>query len=92
MVISNADYKRLREQGGDAAVVLYCELCSHHWGRDFVLAKEMAAAMGWGLPKWKKARDMLVRLGFICCLRPGGKGPHDPSIYAWAKGCDPAPQ
>jgi hypothetical protein len=91
-VISNADYMHLREQGGDAAALLYCELRCHHWGRDFVLANAMAAAMGWGLPKWKKARDTLVRLGFIRCRHRGGRGPHDPSIYTWAKGYNPAPQ
>ena len=85
-VFANADYERLHEEGSDAAVVLYCELRSKHWNRDFVLTKQMAAAMGWGLPKWKKARDTLVRLGFIHCIHRGGEGPHDPPIYAWVKG------
>ena len=67
-------------------MVLYCELRSKHWNRDFVLTKQMAAAMGWGLPKWKKARDTLVRLGFIHCIHRGGEGPHDPPIYDWVKG------
>jgi hypothetical protein len=82
-VVSNADYKRLREQGGDDAALLYCDLRCHHWGRNFVLTKAMAATMGWSLPKWKRARDALVKLGFICCIHPGGNGPHDPPIYTW---------
>src|SRR4029077_9833942 len=43
-VFANADYERLQEEGGDAAVVLYCELRAKHWNRDFVLTKQMAAA------------------------------------------------
>ncbi len=82
-VVSNADYKRLREQGGDDAALLYCDLRCHHWGRSFVLTKAMAAAMGWSLLKWKRARDTLVRLGFIRCIHAGGKGPHDPPIFTW---------
>jgi len=83
-VVSNADYKRLREEGGADAALLYCDLRSQHWGRDFVLSKAMAASMRWGLPRWRRARDALVKLGFIHCIHPGGNGPHDPSIYRWA--------
>ena len=72
-VVSNADYKRLREEGGDDAALLYCDLRAQHWGRDFVLSKAMAAAMRWGLPRWKRAREALVKLGFICCIHPGGR-------------------
>ena len=85
-VVSNADYKRLREQGGDDAALLYCDLRCHHWGRSFVLTKAMAAAMGWRLPRWKRARDALVKLGFIRCIHHGGNGPHDPPVYAWELG------
>ena len=91
-VVSNADYKLVREEGGDAAALLYCDLRSQHWGRDFALSKAMAATMGWGLPKWRRAREALVRLGFIHRIRAGGNGPHDPPIYAWAKGCQSVPQ
>jgi Bifunctional DNA primase/polymerase, N-terminal/Primase C terminal 1 (PriCT-1) len=91
-VVSNADYKLVREEGGDAAALLYCDLRSQHWGRDFVLSKAMAATMRWGVPKWKRARDALLRLGFIHCIHAGGNGPHDPPIYTWAKGCRSIPQ
>src|SRR5262249_26540374 len=73
-VVSNADYERLHEEGGDDAVLLYCHLRCHHWGRDFVLSKAMAASMRWGLRKWRGARDALERLGFIRCIHPGGRG------------------
>ena len=65
------------------AWLLYSHLRRHHWGRDFVLTKAMAATMGWRLKKWKSARDALVKLGFIRCIHPGGNGPHDPPIYTW---------
>jgi hypothetical protein len=91
-VVTNADYKRLHEEGGDDAVLLYCRLRCHHWGRDFVLTKAMAASMHWGIPRWRAAREALVKLGFIQCVHPGGNGPHDPPIYGWTKGCQPVPQ
>ena len=56
----------------------------HHWGRDFVLSKNMADALGWGLRRWKPARDTLVRFGIISCIHAGGMGPNDPPIYAWS--------
>jgi hypothetical protein len=71
---------------------LYGKLRRHHWGREFVLAKSMATAMGWGVPRWRGARDVLVALGIIECVHPGGHGPGDPPVYAWAKGYGPAPQ
>jgi len=84
LVVSNADYQRLRKEGGAGAALLYCDLRSQHWGRDFVLAKAMAASMRWGVPRWRAARDALVELGFIQWVHPGGKGPHDPPIFRWA--------
>jgi len=66
------------------AFILLTILKRHHWGRDFVLAKPMAAAMGWRLSRWKMARNILVRLGLIACIHEGGMGPSDPPIYAWA--------
>jgi primase-like protein len=91
-VVSNADYKRLRKEGGDDAALLYCDLRSQHWGRDFVLSKAMAAAMRWGLPRWRRTRDALVKLGFIHCIHPRGNGPHDPPIYRWCLRDPPVPQ
>jgi hypothetical protein len=32
-VVSNGDYKRLREEGDDDATLLYCDLRAQHWGR-----------------------------------------------------------
>ena len=82
MVTANATFDALIAEGPDAWL-LYSHLRRHHWGRDFVLAKAMADAMGWRLRKWKAARDALIRPGLIHCKYPGGRGPHDPPIYSW---------
>ena len=91
LVMSHEIYDVLWNEDRDA-LALYWHLRRFHWGREFVLAKAMAAAMGWGLPKWKEARDALRRLGFIRCIHPGGNGPNDPPVYAWAKGGCSLPQ
>jgi hypothetical protein len=91
LVIDHSTFDRLISKSPDAWL-LYSHLLRQHWGRDFVLSKPMAASMGWGLPRWRAARDALEKLGFIRCIHPGGRGPHDPPIYGWAKGCPPVPQ
>jgi hypothetical protein len=66
------------------AMVLFILLERYHGGNDrFVLAKPMAAKMGWTLPRWYSARDYLVSAGLIRCIHGGGRGPHDPPIYGW---------
>jgi hypothetical protein len=66
------------------AVFLLLKLERHHGGNDsFVLSKNMCASMGWGLPRWYSARDLLVKIGAIRCINPGGCGPNDPPIYGW---------
>lgn len=67
------------------AMVLLVVLERYHGGNDrFVLAKPMAAKMGWTLPRWYAAREHLARIGRIRCLHAGGRGPTDPPIYGWA--------
>jgi hypothetical protein len=67
------------------AMVLFVLLERYHGGNDrFVLAKPMAAKMGWTLPRWYSARDYLVRAQLIRCIHRGGHGPNDPPIYGWA--------
>jgi Bifunctional DNA primase/polymerase, N-terminal len=66
------------------AMVLLIVLERFHGGTDrFVLAKPMAAKLGWTLPRWYAAREHLVRAGHIRCVHPGGRGPNDPPIYSW---------
>jgi hypothetical protein len=65
-------------------VFLLLKLERHHGGNDsFILSKNMCASMGWGLPRWYAARDLLVKVGAIRCIQPGGRGPNDPPIYGW---------
>jgi hypothetical protein len=66
------------------AFYLMALLKRHHWGRDFVLTKAMASALGWTLPRWRRARNVLVRSNVIACIHEGGLGPNDPPVYAWA--------
>jgi hypothetical protein len=35
------------------------------------------------LPRWYAVRDLLVKVGAIRCIQPGGRGPNDPPIYGW---------
>jgi hypothetical protein len=66
------------------AMVLLLVLARYHGGNsEFALAKPMAAKLGWTVPRWRDARDYLVSHGYICLIRHGGRGPHDPSIYGW---------
>jgi Bifunctional DNA primase/polymerase, N-terminal len=66
------------------AVFLLLKLERHHGGNDsFVLSKTMCTSMGWGLPRWYAARDLLVKIGAIRCIESGGRGPNDPPIYGW---------
>jgi len=66
------------------ALFLLLRLERYHGGNDvFALANAMASSMGWGLPRWQRARDYLVKVGLIRCIHPGGRGPNDPPIYGW---------
>ena len=83
VVMSHNTIDRVMATSPDAFILLTI-LKRHHWGRDFVLANAMAAAMGWRLHRWRNARNILVRLGLVACIHEGGLGPSDPPIYAWA--------
>jgi Bifunctional DNA primase/polymerase, N-terminal len=66
------------------ALGLLVKLARYHGGNGrFFLANEMAASLGWGLSRWRTARDRLVAANIIKCVKPGGRGRHDPPIYGW---------
>jgi hypothetical protein len=70
--------------GNSDALALLVRLERYHGGNDrFILANEMAPSLGWGLARWRAARDCLVAGRVIKCIKPGGRGPHDPPIYGW---------
>src|SRR5262249_33782748 len=67
------------------AIFLLLKLERHHGGNDtFALANAMASSMGWGLPRWQRARDLLVKTCVLRRIKQGGHGPNDPPIYGWA--------
>jgi hypothetical protein len=82
VVLSHSMIDRVLGESHDAYVLLTI-LKRNHWGRDFALANAMAAALGWGLPRWRKARSVLVRLGIIACIHEGGLGLGDRPLYGW---------
>src|SRR5262249_8014241 len=84
-VMLNHDVVDALTAANSDAVALLVVLERYHGGNNrFVLANEMAAKMGWGLSRWRAARDALIASGQIKCLHPGGRGPNDPPIYGWA--------
>ena len=68
----------------DALLVLLRQERYHGGNDTFALANAMASSMAWGLPRWQRARDYLVKVRIIGCIHPGGHGPNDPPIYGWA--------
>jgi Primase C terminal 1 (PriCT-1)./Bifunctional DNA primase/polymerase, N-terminal. len=65
------------------AFALFSILQAQHKGirGEFSLSKAMADSIGWHLRKFKAARDYLVSVGLLRCIRPGGRGPKDPPVY-----------
>jgi hypothetical protein len=69
------------------AFSLFSILWSHHsTAGQFVLAKAMAGTLGWSVNTMRDARDRLVDLGYLECVRAGGQRPNDPPIYRFGKG------
>jgi hypothetical protein len=66
--------------GQDAAYLLV-KLRRHHWGREFALTLETAAALGWGKPRFLAARDALLKAGKLLLVHRGGRRPGDCSLY-----------
>jgi hypothetical protein len=63
------------------ALALLVLLRQHHWGGlEFALGKAMAEKLGWTLPRFRNARARL-EADYIICVRPGGRGQHDPPVY-----------
>ena len=75
VVLSHSLIDRVMAESDDAFLLLTI-LKRHHWGRDLALANAMAATLGWGISRWRLARNILVRLGI---------GPGDPPIYGWVE-------
>jgi len=75
------------------AYALFGILQRHHAGSEtFFIAKAMAESLNWTLRTFKAARATLLAEGLIECIHQGGRGPNDPAVYRFAKGCENAPQ
>ena len=67
----------------DAALLLMRLRVAHGWrdGGEFFLANAMSKTFGWGLERFRNARDFLADTGFLIRVHPGGDGRHSPPIY-----------
>jgi hypothetical protein len=84
LILTHEELDDLLAENPDALLLLL-NLRRHHWGRDFALANAMAREMGWGLPRFKAARDCLIRRQHFRCIHAGGRGPNDPPRFRWAE-------
>jgi hypothetical protein len=84
------------------ALVLWAHLRLWHEGlrtRFAISPKAMAEAgciLGWSAKRYRKARDVLVERGFLRREHEGGRGMHDPHLFAFAdppgnKGAESSP-
>jgi hypothetical protein len=69
--------------GGDALRLLY-RLERVHWDRDqFYLPQSFAVELGWGVHRFRKARDQLVKARLIERVTRGGRFDGDAPLFAW---------
>lgn len=80
-VITAREVEILR--GNSDAVYLLVEARINHAVRNdpFAFGTAMAARLGWGMDRFRKARDKLCETGFLRCVHQGGRGKHDPSLF-----------
>jgi hypothetical protein len=82
MVLPFDLYDRL--EGHIDALALLMRLQRINFHRDpFILSNGMAKELRWGWSRFKAATVALVRGEIIACVDEGGRGPHNPPIYAW---------
>jgi len=69
-------------QRNQDALVLMLFIRRNHWSRErFHLANGMSETMDWTLPRFKKARRLLVERGYLRVLRPATN--KLPAEYGW---------
>ena len=82
IAFSHEDFDAALEAHPDA-FVLWAMLKRRHWGREFCCANAMAASMppkGWTIPRFARARNMLLNIGAIIEVRPTRR--HDPAVFS----------
>ena len=71
-------------RAGSDALMLYLHLQGQHfWRNEFILSQAYAKTLRWTFPRFRKARDTLVKANVLKVISRGGRGPHDPPVYAW---------
>lgn len=83
VIVDHPTVDALAARNPDAFALLMILERYHASNDNFILAKAMAASLGWGIRRWRAARERLVEGGFIRCVQPGGRRPKDPPIFAW---------
>jgi hypothetical protein len=78
---SRSEVRDLGQCSPHALALLMILRSIHRKGERFALAQAMAAALGWTIRRFRKARSDLETRGLIQCLHVGGRGRHDPPMY-----------
>ncbi len=80
------------------ALAILVELRRVHLGfrESFAVSPRAMAAQGlfssWTEPRIRKARDRLVDAGRLHCVHPGGRGKHDPALFAFPSSTKGSPK
>ena len=80
-VMFSSDVANLSDSPNALVLLIHLRL-AHAWrgGEPFALARAMARALGWPMPRFLCARQTLIDRGFLDVVHPGGKGPNDPPM------------
>jgi hypothetical protein len=65
----------------DAAALMLLIRRHNGRGNKFALAAATGKRLKWTLPRFRKARELLVDLGLIVCIDRGGRGKHSPPTF-----------
>jgi hypothetical protein len=86
VITTHDEIDRLLHDHPDAFMLLMM-LRRHHWGREFVVANEMAQHMpagGWARKRFVAARRHLIEIGAIALVQPVKQ--HMPAVYRFQGG------
>jgi hypothetical protein len=86
VITTHDEIDRLLQDHPDAFMLLMM-LRRHHWGREFVVANEMAQHMpggGWARKRFVAARRHLIEIGAIVPVQPARQ--HMPAVYRFQGG------
>ena len=91
--VSEVEAFQRAKHGSDASLLLLVLRTTHFSGKSFAVAPipmEAAAIMaGWGKDRYRNALALLVGVGSLEVVRPGGRGKGDPRLYRFADRSSP---